>query len=136
MIFRKKKKDKVAPLIEINNRIRGFILDSQVTDGHELAYAMGCPVLSDEVAEKEEQVSDDRVDRIQYLVPLLYAHAHILAEAHIKHERATTHADELLPEELWESGRNLIEQISISTLIGSISQLVDMKLLSIPKKVK
>jgi len=135
-IFKKKKKNRVPPMAEINNRIRGFIMDSQIQNSHEIAYIMGLPNLSDELAEKEEQVSDDRLERIEYLIPILYAHAHTLAEASIEYQKANIEGSNVLPKEVWIFGRKLLEQVALSALMGSTSQLVDMGLLEIPKRIK
>jgi hypothetical protein len=135
-IFKKKKKNRVPPMAEINNRIRGFIMDSQIQNSHEIAYIMGLPNLSDELAEKEEQVSDDRLERIEYLIPILYAHAHTLAEASIEYQKANIEDSNVLPKEVWIFGRKLLEQVALSALMGSTSQLIDMGLLTIPKRIK
>jgi hypothetical protein len=135
-IFKKKKKAHVPPMAEINNRLRGFIMDSQIQNSHEISYILGLPAISDEIAEKEEQVSDDRVERIEYLIPILYAHAHTLAEASIEYQKSNTEELDGLPKEMWVFGRKLLEQVSLSALIGSTSQLVDMGLLTIPKRIK
>jgi hypothetical protein len=135
-IFKKKKKNRVPPMAEINNRIRGFIMDSQIQNGHEIAHILGLPAISDEIAEKEEQVSDDRVERIEYLIPILYAHAHTLAEASIEYQKSNVEDLDGLPKEMWVFGRKLLEQVSLSALIGSTSQLIDMGLLTIPKRIK
>jgi len=123
-------------MAEINNRIRGFIMDSQIQNSHEIAYIMGLPNLSDELAEKEEQVSDDRLERIEYLIPILYAHAHTLAEASIEYQKTNIEDSNVLPKEVWIFGRKLLEQVALSALMGSTSQLVDMGLLEIPKRIK
>jgi hypothetical protein len=135
-IFKKKKKNRVPPMAEINNRIRGFIMDSQIQNSHEIAHILGLPAISDEIAEKEEQVSDDRVERIEYLIPILYAHAHTLAEASIEYQKSNVEDLDGLPKEMWVFGRKLLEQVSLSALIGSTSQLIDMGLLTIPKRIK
>ena len=135
-IFKKKKKNLVPPMAEVNNRIRGFIMDSQIQNSHEIAYIMGLPNLSDELAEKEEQVSDDRLERIEYLIPILYAHAHTLAEASIEYQKANIEDSNVLPKEVCIFGRKLLEQVALSALMGSTSQLIDMGLLTIPKRIK
>jgi hypothetical protein len=135
-IFKKKKKNRVPPMAEINNRIRGLIMDSQIQNSHEIAHILGLPAISDEIAEKEEQVSDDRVERIEYLIPILYAHAHTLAEASIEYQKSNVEDLDGLPKEMWVFGRKLLEQVSLSALIGSTSQLIDMGLLTIPKRIK
>jgi hypothetical protein len=123
-------------LAEISARLRGFILDSQINNAHEISVILGCAATSEEVAEKEEEESEKRIEKVSYLVPILYAHAHTLAEG------ATTYQKSLLselegspniPEEIWIESRKLMEQVSVSALIGSISQLIDMGLLEVPK---
>jgi len=122
---------------EINSRVRGFILDSQIQHAHELTVILGCSPISDEVAEREEEESDKRLQRIDYLTPLIYAHAHLLAEGAIEYQRSNA-SEEIakLPKEIWIESRKTMEQVSMSAVIGSISQLIDMGLLSIPRKYK
>jgi hypothetical protein len=132
-----KKKKKAVTLGDINNRIRGFILDSQIQNAHELSVILGCPIISDDVQEREEQESDKRIEKISYLVPLLYAHVHLLAEGAVEYQKSTL-PDELqnLPAEIWTESRRMMEQVALSTLVGSVSQLIDMGLIDIPRKHK
>lgn len=133
-MFKKKKKPRLT-LADMTSRIRGFILDSQINDAHELSVLLGCSAISDEVQHKEEKESDKRVEKIAYLIPLLYSHSHLIAEGSVEFQRLNV-ADELkgIPEEIWLESKNTMEQISISALMGSISQLIDMGLLEIPKE--
>lgn len=135
-MFAKKKKKPATTLLDVVERVRGFVLDSQIQNGHELSYILGCSQLSDEVAEKVEQESDRRTQRIEYLLPLIYAHSHFLAEATTEFQKQEVGEDVPLPDEVWQHSRHLVEQISMSTLLGSISQLVDMGFLEIPRKHK
>jgi hypothetical protein len=132
-----KKKNKNLTLLDINNRIRGFILDSQIQNAHELSVILGCSIISDEVQEREEEESDKRIEKISYLVPLLYAHVHLLAEGAVEYQKSTL-PDELkdLPPEIWTESRKMMEQVALSTLVGSVSQLIDMGLIDIPRKHK
>jgi hypothetical protein len=135
MMRRNKKKDELT-LADVTNRLRGFILDSQIQNAHELSVILGCSPLSDELQEKEEEESDNRVDKIGSLIPLLYAHAHVLAEGAVEFQRANVKNDALknLPDEMWWESRKLMEQMALSVLLGSVSQLVDMGLLTVTKK--
>jgi hypothetical protein len=133
-IFKKKPKLTPTTLLDVIERVRGFVLDSQIQNGHELSYLLGCSQLSDEVAEKVEQESDKRTERIEYLLPLIYTHSHFLAEASTAYQKQVIDDEAVLPDEVWQHSQRLIEQISMSTLLGSISQLVDMGLLEIPRK--
>ena len=134
---RNKKKDELT-LADVTNRLRGFILDSQIQNAHELSVILGCSPLSDELQEKEEEESDNRVDKIGSLIPLLYAHAHVLAEGAVEFQRANVKSEALkhLPDEMWWESRKLMEQMALSVLLGSVSQLVDMGLLTVSKKRK
>lgn len=124
-------------LSDLNARLRGFILDSQINNAHEITSILGCSALSDEVAEKEEEESDKRLERIAHLTPILYAHSQSLAMGAVEFQRANLPDDfPELPDEMWWDSRKLMEQVSTSALMGSISQLVDMGLLEIPKRYK
>jgi hypothetical protein len=135
-----KKKPKLESTISMNDiaaRLREFILDSQIQNGHELSVILGCPKISDEIAEREEEESEIRVSKISHLIPLLYAQAHALAEGAIEFQRSNV-SDELkgMPDEIWWESRKMMEQISLSVLVGSVSQLVDLGLVELPKKRK
>lgn len=139
MMFKKKKKKKKPNISigEISKRLRGFILDSQIQNAHELCVILGCSIMSDELQEREEDDSDLRVERISYLVPMLYAHAHALAEGSVEYQKTSASEDlASLPDELWLESRKMMEQIALSALMGSVSQLIDMGLLHIPKEHK
>lgn len=130
--FWKKKQPVKAPSVtEISSRLRGFLLDSQMPSPHDLAEYIGCSPISNEVAEMEEGESDKRVDEIALLTPLLYAFAHALAEASTEQNRTSSPELKSLPDEVWTHSRKLVEQIGLSTLIGSLSQLHDMGLIQI-----
>lgn len=132
----KRKKKNELSLAEIANRLRGFILDSQIQNAHELSVILGCSVISDEVQEREEEESDKRVEKISHLVPLLYAFSHVLSEGAVEYQRSNLSAETIkhLPEEVWWESRKMMEQIALSVLLGSVSQLVDMELIKVSKR--
>jgi hypothetical protein len=137
MFNKKKKKKEELSLLEITSRLRGFILDSQIQNGHELCVILGCSSMSDELQEREEEESEKRTKKISFLVPMLYAHAHALAEGAVEYQRSNTPEDmKGVPDEIWWESRNMMTQVSLSALLGSVSQLVDMGLLEIPKEHK
>ena len=133
-MFRKKKKEAMPSIAEVTARLRGFIMDSQIQNGHELAVILGCSATSEELQLHEENESDKRLDKIAHLVPLLYAYSHTLAEGSVEYQRANT-SDELakLPDEIWWESRKMMEQLAMSVLMGAVSQLVDMKLIRLAK---
>jgi hypothetical protein len=135
-MMRKKKKTAELTMAEVSNRLRGFILDSQIQNAHELSVILGCSPLSDELQAKEEEESDIRVEKIAALIPLMYAHAHVLAEGAIEFQRSnsTSQVVKNLPDEMWWESRKLMEQMAFSVLLGSVSQLLDMELIQLPRK--
>lgn len=136
MFWNRRRSHPEMTLTEITSRLRGFILDSQINNAHEISVILGCAPTSEEVAEKEEEESEKRVDAISYLFPLIYAHAHALSDGATSFQKqALPTLGEIpnIPEEVWIESRKLMEQVSIAALVGSISQLVDMGLLEIPK---
>jgi hypothetical protein len=138
MIWKRKPKA-TAPVIDLaklDERMRGFILDSQIPHGHEISELLGCSFISDEVAEREEEESDNRVEKIAYLIPLVYAYAHTLAEGLVIHQREMLPDDEDIPEEIWTQSNALFEKIAMATTLGALSQIVDMGLLEIIQKGK
>jgi hypothetical protein len=130
------KKPTDISLAEINSRLRGFLLDSQIQEATELAVILGCSAISDEVAEREYEESDNRVTRISGLMPLMYAYAHTLAEAATEYQKQNTVFEMQIPDEIWQFSRKLTEQIAMSTLLGAVSQLIDMGALELPSTKK
>lgn len=122
---------------EISARLRGFLLDSQVPTPHEMAELIGCTPISDEVAIMEEEQSDKRVDRLALLIPILYAFAKTMSEASVEHQRSSADIEiQNLPNEVWQYSRKLVEQVGMATLLGALSQLVDMGLVSVHPKLR
>jgi hypothetical protein len=117
--------------------MRGFLLDSQINNAHEISLILGCAAESDELMEKEEEESEKRLERISHLIPLLYAHAQSLSQGAVEYQRSNLPTSMgKLPDAVWWDSRKLLEQVSVAALLGAISQLVDMGLLEIPKRYK
>jgi hypothetical protein len=134
---KKNKKEKIWTINDVSAKLREFILDSQIQAGHELSVILGCGKISDELAEKEEEESEKRVERISHLIPLLFAHAHALAEGSIEYQKSNLPPElKDLSDDMWIESRKLMEQIAMSALVGSVSQLVDLGLLKLPKEKK
>ncbi len=134
-LFKKPKAD--LTMAEISTRMRGFLLDSQINNAHEISMILGCAAESDELMEKEEEESEKRLERISHLIPLLYAHAQSLSQGAVEYQRTNLPSSMAkLPDAVWWDSRKLLEQVSVAALLGAISQLVDMGLLEIPKRYK
>jgi hypothetical protein len=111
-----------------------------------MSILMGLSPMSDDVAEHEEQDSDARVDKIDHLIPILFAFSTTMAQAAVAHQKAHVEDDlededsifANLPPEIWDSSQTMFTTISMNTLVGAISQLVDMGFLTIstPKSIK
>lgn len=133
--FKKPKPD--LTMAEISTRMRGFLLDSQINNAHEISLILGCAAESDELMEKEEEESEKRLERISHLIPLLYAQAQSLTQGAVEYQRSNLPASVgKLPDAVWWDSRKLLEQVSVAALLGAISQLVDMGLLEIPKRYR
>jgi hypothetical protein len=132
--MRRKKLRAEVTLAELNKRIRGFLLDSQVQNAHDLSVIVGCSPISDDVADREDEESDKRVARIAHLIPILYAYSHTMAEAATEYQKTNTRSDLKISEEIWQFSRTMTEQISLSALLGAVSQMVDMGILEPTKK--
>ena len=131
----KRKNRKQLGLEEVTRRLRGFLLDSQVQNAHELSVILGCTAISAELQEREEEESDNRTAKIAYLIPMLYAHAHAMADGAMEYQRENVpDTIKSLPNEIWYQSRTMMTDVGMSVLMGSISQLVDMGLLEVPKK--
>lgn len=135
--FSRRRKSGEISISELNMRLRGFLLDSQMNNAHEISVILGCGFISEEVAEKEEEESEKRVDRISHLTAFLQTYATSLAAGAVEFQRSQL-SEELqdLPDEMWWESKKLMEQVSVAALLGSIAQLVDMGLLQIPKRYR
>lgn len=138
MIFKKKTALTVS---DMQNRLREFMLDTQHPHAHHMSELLGCAFISDELAEKEEEESNKRLSEISALLPILFAYSRIFSDAMIRHQRAHVEdegiASEMITEEEWSETESVFAQIAISTMLGSVSQLLDMGFIKLtPKKVR
>ena len=100
-------------IAEVTGRLRGFILDSQIQDAHELCEIMGCSALSEELEEHEEYESELRVDKLAYLIPILYSHSTILSEAATEYQKENMEDSHKIPTEVWSFSRNMMSQVAL-----------------------
>jgi hypothetical protein len=138
-VFKKKKPkyQQITNVQQIKAHLREFILDSQIENGAEIAEDFGCPIISDELLEKEEEESHRRVDEISFLIPLLYGYSTLFADAFVSNMNIP-HSDDprmhKLIHELTDSTKQTFEAAMSHLLIGSVSQMVDLGLLKLPKR--
>jgi hypothetical protein len=138
MIFRRKKVPEIS-IPAVTSRVREFLLDSQIDDAHHMSAILGCPLISDELADKEEEESDNRVAQVDHLIPILYAYAQAMAQGIVEHQKEHLEEDEEtsgveIPDKAWAATRKVFAEISLNMSLGAISQLVDMGFLVVPNK--
>lgn len=137
----KPKYKKMTSIKQVKTHVREFILDSQIPDGDLISVDLGCPPISDEVLEREEQESDKRVERIGFLIPLLYGYAALFSEAFVqtlKPPKSITEDPELnkLVDKMTAETKKIFEESMAHLLVGSVSQMIDLGLLQLPKGKK
>ena len=128
-------------MAEIMYRMRGMFLDSQLQDAFALSVIAGASYVSDEVAEREQQDSDKRFSKIEYLMPLIVAQCYQVAKATTElHRTKMCSESNEAPDEYLEYYFSRSHQIAIASVTGAICQLVDIGLLSlgpiVPRSVK
>lgn len=141
---RKPKFASITSLAEVKSYIREFVFDTQINDGPEIAEMFGCPPISDEVLEKEEEASEERLEAVGHLIPLMYNYASLFAEAVSSRMSASEAlADTTLTPEMRASlkhitkaTRLMLEEAIGQALVGSVSQMVSLELLKINVKKK
>jgi hypothetical protein len=85
VVFWNKKKERSRKRVEIKHLplpvlIRQVIYDTMLMPAEEIAYAMGLPPISDDVAEMEERESQKRLESFSTLIPFIDSHAEIAAK--------------------------------------------------------
>jgi len=131
-----KKKNSRMTLRDIPSRIKGFILDSQVNDADHISLLLGCSPVSEDVAERELEESDDRVSRVDHLIPVMYAYCHTMADGIVEHQQAHASTEELeqIPQAAWGATRKVFSQVALNSMLGAVSQMVDLGLITVNNK--
>jgi len=130
---RKKNKepfDRDRLMAEIMYRVRGMFLDSQLEEAFALSVIAGASYVSDDIAEKEREDSDKRVERISFLLPMITTHAFQLSKATTELLK-TKMKDEEVPEDYFKFYQERSQSLMMSCAIGSIAQMVDIGLLEL-----
>jgi hypothetical protein len=136
MIWNRPKRARTT-LGDMTSRIKGFILDSQVTEGEHISLLLGCSPASEEVAERELEESDNRVAQVDHLIPLMYAYCHAMAQGMVEHQQSHASEEELeqIPQAAWGATRKVFSQVALNSMLGAVSQMVHLGLLTVnPKK--
>lgn len=117
---------------EVMSRIRGLYLDAQFKDAFALSVLSGTSMISDEVAEMEQAESDRRVKRIEHLTPLIVAQTFAIAKSNVELDKTGISGDlSQVPDEVWSKMIVHNHQMMLGAVLGSISQMVDLNLLTV-----
>ena len=121
---------------EVMFRIRGLFLDSQLNDSFSLSVIAGTSLVSEEVAEREQEESQKRIARVAHLYPMIFAHTYQIAKATAELQKTKFgDAANELDDAVWESLFETTQQIAMASVVGSLSQMVDLNLLTVgPRK--
>lgn len=132
MFFKKKKEVKT---VDIHEHLRDFLYDSQLVEAEKLAVLLGATPISDEGQDHVRSLSDARLDKIAYLVPIIHSYAHIVTQAMVTMEKQDDEEEETkYPEEFWGMMHTLLEQVAISVSLGVVSQSVELGLMKAKDK--
>lgn len=109
--------------------IRQVIYDSMLMPPEGIADALGLPPISDEVAEMEEEASQDRLHRFHSLIPFVDSHADICARIATAAYFLEDEDVEKLGIEDAETLTKLFRLVSLSSSISCVSTLFSLGLI-------
>ena len=137
MFKRKKKANKVSftdareKHLPLPVLIRQVIYDSMLMPAEDIAYEMGLPPISDEVAEMEERASEDRLQRFSHLIPFIDSHAEISAKiavaAYMLEDKESE--EEGFGKEDLDNLTKLFRLVALSSTLSCVSTLFSLDLL-------
>jgi len=114
--------------------IRQVIYDTMLMPAEKIAYAMGLPPISDDVAEMEERESQKRLERFSTLLPFIDSHADITAK--IAASAYMIEDEEEDYNELGKLGVEDVEQltrlfrlVALSSSVSCVSTLLNLGLI-------
>lgn len=135
MFFNKKKKHRQDKISKLNTLtlpvlIRQIIYDSMLMPAEDIAREMGLPPVSDEVAEMEEEASQDRISRFSRLIPFIDSHADIMARiataAYLLDEQED---DSIIDTSDTDAMTRMFRLVALSATISCMSTLFSLELI-------
>jgi hypothetical protein len=129
MFGRKKKRIRRIDLskkISLPVLIRQIIYDSMLTPPEGIASLMELPPISEEVSDMEHQASEDRIEKIQTLLPFIDAHADIAARISAAAYRLEEPESEKMEEEELDQMLSLFRIVSLASAVSCVSTLVSL----------
>jgi hypothetical protein len=127
--FRRKKKIEAVTQVPLTVLMREIIYDAMLTPVEGIAEAMGLPPISAEVAEMEEQASEERLHNIAALLPFIDAHADIAARIATSAYLLDEENSEEPPAEHLEQLTHLFKMVALSSAVSCVSTLVNIGLI-------
>ena len=127
-LFRRKKVKTQVVQVPLPVLIRQVIYDTMLTPTEGIADALGLPPISDEVADMEQQASDDRISNLSMLLPFIDAHADIAAKITAAAYMLEDNSLVELPEEASDSLQELFRLISLASSLSCVSTLFSLGL--------
>jgi hypothetical protein len=134
-----KRKHKERKRVEIKSLplpvlIRQVIYDTMLMPAEEIAYAMGLPPISEDVAEMEERESQKRLEKFAELIPFIDSHADIAAKiaasAYMIEDEEEGYGElEKLGVEDLEQLTRLFRLVALSSSISCVSTLISLELI-------
>lgn len=128
-LFRRKKKKLSITQVPLTVLMREIIYDAMLTPTEGIAELMGLPPISSEVAEMEEQASQDRLSGIAGLLPFIDAHADIAAKiATSAYMLDEENNEDMSPDQI-EQLNHLFRMVSLSAAVSCVSTLANIGLI-------
>lgn len=113
--------------------IRQIIYDTMLMPSEDIAMAMGLPPISDEVADMEEEASQERLERFSQLIPFIDSHADITARIATAAYMLEDAEDDGLAEKMGledaENMTKLFRLVSLSSTLSCVSALFNLGLI-------
>jgi hypothetical protein len=127
-LFRRKKIKAQVVQVPLPVLIRQVIYDTMLTPTEGIADALGLPPISEEVADMEQQASDDRINTLAMLLPFIDAHADIAAKITSAAYMLEDDAMFDVPEEALDQLLELFRVVSLASSLSCVSTLFSLGL--------
>jgi hypothetical protein len=132
--FKKKKKDKEPEEVveymslPVSTLLRNIIYDSMLMEPESIANRLGLSPVSEDVSEMEEDASQERLEKIAPLIPLIEAHSMLSSEISLAGYSSIANIDEM-DDDTKELYKKFFATISFTAAVSCVSTLVDLGLL-------
>lgn len=130
--FKKKDKEPEETVdyvtIPVSTLLRNILYDSMIANPEDIAEKLGLPFISDEVAEMEEEASQNRLEKISELIPLIEAHSMLSSEIALAGYTSVVNIENY-DEDTQDLYKKFFATISFTAAVSCISTLVDLGLL-------